>query len=275
MWGTALFQSLHQDVLRRRRSDIVHLLPLMPEWYLLIAFLAVLSLIGVYWSPLLLSLPILAAMVASPVIQAVLGAKRAHFQTASGTAFRRMQMRVLTGLLHLAQPLARLIGRLRQGLTPWRRRGIPGFTLPWKHIFTIWSETWRDQKEWLRCVEDAHREVNAPVLRGGEFDTWDLEVRGGIFGSVRTLMAVEEHGAGRQMVRFRAWPKFSPVGIGLVIFFAILACWAAVDHSWQASAVLGGIALLLALRIFQESALATTTLLHVLERENSRNGNGR
>jgi hypothetical protein len=77
------------------------------------------------------------------------------------------------------------------------------------------------------------------------------------------------------MVRFRAWPKFSPVGIALVFFFAILATWAGMDHSWQASAVLGGIALLMALRIFQESALATATLLHVLEKENSRNGNGR
>ena len=275
MWGTALFQSLHQDVRGRRRSDKLHLLPLMPEWYLVIAFLGFLSLIGMYWGPLLLSLPILAAVVASPVIQAVLGAKRAHFQSPPRTVLQRMQIRVLTGVLHLAQPLARLIGRFRQGLTPWRRRGNHGFTLPWTRIFTIWSERWRDHREWLKCVEDAHREVNTPVLRGGVFDTWDLEVRGGIFGSVRTLMAVEEHGAGRQMVRFRAWPRFSPVGIALFFFFAFLACWAILDHSWQASAILGGIALLLALRIFQESALATATLLHVLEMENGRNGNGR
>lgn len=274
-WGTALFQSLHQDQRGRRRSDILHLLPLMPEWYLVIAFLAVLALIGVYWSPLLLSLPILAAVVASPVIQAIFGAKRAQFHSTSGTAFERMRMRFLTGFLHLAQPLARLIGRLRHGLTPWRRRGIGRFTLPWKRIVTIWSETWRDHKEWLRCVEDAHNEVNAPVSRGGDFDTWDLEVRGGIFGSVRTLMAVEEHGAGRQMVRFRAWPKFAPVGVAMVLLFAFLAGWATLDRSWQAGAVLGGIALLLALRMVQESALATATLLHVLEQENSRNGNGR
>jgi glycosyltransferase involved in cell wall biosynthesis len=269
VWGTAPFQPLHQDV-----PGTFHLLPLMPEWYLVIAFLAVLSSFGVFWKPLLLSLPILAAVVASPVILAVLGAKRARFQTNSGTAFKRMQMRVLTGFLYLMQPLARLIGRMRHGLTPWRHRGIDRFLLPWKRIFTIWSETWRDKREWLRCVEDAHREVNAPVLRGGEFDTWDLEVRGGIFGSVRTLMAVEEHGAGRQMVRFRAWPKFSPVGIALVYFFTILACWAGMGHSWQASALLDGIAFLLALRILQESAYATATLLHVLEREKSRIGNG-
>ncbi|OGP73020.1 MAG: hypothetical protein A2W09_07455 [Deltaproteobacteria bacterium RBG_16_50_11] len=53
-----------------------------------------------------------------------------------------------------------------------------------------------------------------------------------------------------------------------------IACWAAVDLSWQASAFRGGIAILFTLRIIQESALATATLLHVLKRENSRNGNG-
>jgi hypothetical protein len=248
---------------------------MMPEWYLVIAFLVVLSLIGVYWRPLLLSLPILAAVAASPVLQAVLGATRAHFKTTTGTAFEIVKMRAVTGFLYLAQPLARLIGRMRHGLTPWRHRGIAGFTMPWKRILTTWSETWRDHGEWLRRVEDAHSEVNAPVLRGGEFDTWDLEVRGGIFGSVRTLMAIEEHGAGRQLVRFRAWPKISPAGILLFLFLATLAGWAAIDHSWQASAILGGMTLLIAWRIFQESALATATLLHVLERENSRNGNGR
>lgn len=268
-WGTALFQSLHQSA-----PGAIHLLPLMPEWYLVIAFLLVLSLFGIFWSPLLLSLPILGIVVASPVLQAVLGARRAHFQPGSGTVGTRMGMRVLTGLLHLAQPLARLSGRLRQGLTPWRCRARNGFALPWRRIFTIWSETWRDQGEWLKCVEDAHREANAPVSRGGDFDTWDLEVRGGIFGSVRTLMAIEEHGAGRQMARFRAWPNFSPVGVGLVVFFAVLAGWAMIDHSWQASGFLGGISLLLALRMLRESALATATLLHVLKRENDRNGNG-
>jgi GT2 family glycosyltransferase len=270
VWGTAPFQSLH-----RSAPGTFHLLPLMPEWYLVIALLVVLSSMGVLWSPLLLFLPILAAAVASPGIQAVLGARRARFQAPPRSVLERMNMRVVTGFLYLTQPLARLVGRLRHGLTPWRRRGIDGFTVPWKRIFTIWSETWRDQGEWLRWVEEAHREVNAPVLRGGEFDTWDLEIRGGIFGSVRTLMAIEEHGAGKQLIRFRAWPKFSPVGIVLALIFGILACWATVDHSWQASAVLGGIALLLGLRMIRESAIATATLFHVIGRENGGNRNGR
>jgi GT2 family glycosyltransferase len=270
VWGTALFQSLHRSV-----PGSVHLLPLMPEWYLVIALLVVLSSMGVLWRPLLLFLPILAAAVASPWIQAVLGARRARFQARPRSVLERMEMRVVTGFLYLIQPLARLVGRLRHGLTPWRRRGIDRFTVPWKRIFTIWSETWRDQGEWLRWVEEAHRGVNAPVLRGGEFDTWDLEIRGGIFGSVRTLMAIEEHGEGRQLIRFRAWPKFSPVGIALAFIFGILAFWATVDHSWQASAILGGIALLLGLRMIRESAIATATLFHVIGRENGGNRNGR
>jgi glycosyltransferase involved in cell wall biosynthesis len=269
VWGTALFQSLHQD-----SRGTFHLLPLMPEWYLVIVFLAVLSSFGLLWSPLLVSLPILVAVVASPLIQAVLGAMRAQFQTTPETAGEMLKMRALTGLLHLAQPLARLTGRMRHGLTPWRYRGVGGFAIPWKRILTIWSETWRDHGDWLKRVEDAHAEANAHVLRGGEFDTWDLEVRGGIFGSVRTLMAIEEHGAGRQLVRFRAWPKVSPGGILLFLFLSVLAGLAAIDHSWRASGILGVVTLLLVWRIFRESALATATLLHVLRNGNGSGGNG-
>ena len=38
-----------------------------------------------------------------------------------------MKLRFLTACLHLLQPLARLSGRLRQGLTLWRTRVITGF----------------------------------------------------------------------------------------------------------------------------------------------------
>ena len=42
--------------------------------------------------------------------------------------------------------------------------------------------------------------------RGDWHDRWDLEVGAGLWGGVRTVMTVEEHGGGRQFVRFRLWP---------------------------------------------------------------------
>ena len=32
-------------------------------------------------------------------------------------------------------------------------------------------------------------------MQGGDYDRWDLEIRGGLLGSLRTRMAIEEHGA--------------------------------------------------------------------------------
>ena len=37
---------------------------------------------------------------------------------------------ILTAMLYFLQPIARLQGRLTNGLTPGRRRGPPGFRLP-------------------------------------------------------------------------------------------------------------------------------------------------
>ena len=38
------------------------------------------------------------------------------------------------------------------------------------------------------------------IKRGGDFDQWDLEVRGGLLGYVRALGMAEEHGAGKQQL---------------------------------------------------------------------------
>ena len=57
------------------------ILPLMPEWYLLTAALAILCALGVAWRPLLLgSGPLLIAAVALLIWQALRGAWAARFR---------------------------------------------------------------------------------------------------------------------------------------------------------------------------------------------------
>jgi len=105
-------------------------------------------------------------------------------------------------------------------------------------------------------------------MRGGDYDRWDLELRGGLLGSVRVLMAVEEHGGGKQLVRFRTWPRCSAVGIALALLFAGLSAWAAVSQAWIACASLNVVAFFFMMRIFKEcssAATAITTVLHPLE----------
>jgi hypothetical protein len=128
----------------------------------------------------------------------------------------------------------------------------------------MWSETWRSATDRLQSLETALQSDGASVHRGGDYDRWDLEVRGGLFGSARTLMTVEEHGAGRQMIRFRSWPKCSTRALLLISLFAVLATGAALDHAWHSALVLGTIAILLTSRMIQECTETMATVLHAL-----------
>src|SRR5437867_238724 len=101
---------------------------------------------------------------------------------------------------------------LRGGLTPWRWRAPRGLALPLPRTCTIWSERWQGPEERLQAIEVALQARGARVLRGGDYDRWELEVRGGLFGAARTRMAIEEHGAGKQLVRFRSWSRCSTKG---------------------------------------------------------------
>ena len=92
-----------------------------------------------------------------------------------------------------------------------------------------------------------------------------LEVRGGILGAVRLLATTEEHGAGKQLVRFRLWPKFSVQGLVLILLLLAGAIGAVWDHAWSAAALLLLIAALPACRMLQECAGAMATVRHALQ----------
>ena len=96
------------------------------------------------------------------------------------------------------------------------------------------------------ALEAALRDVDGVTVRGGDYDRWDLEVRGGILGVVRLLTTVEEHGAGRQMIRVRAWPRVGPWGAGFILGFSVLAAVAGLTGSWGSCAILSTVAAALA-----------------------------
>ncbi len=253
VWGSEPFQSLYTPSV-----GTPWWLLLMPEWYLVIAGLLALSLLGMLWPPLLLALPLLALAAGAPVAYALLSAAYATFPTPARSAADDWRRRGLTVLLYLAQPLARLLGRLRLGLTPWRRRrGAVRLAFPRPRTCVSWSEQWQSSFQRLEASEAALREQGAVVVRGGDFDRWDLEVRGGLFGGVRLRLVVEEHGGGKQLVRLASWPIMSPLALLPVLVLAVLSAVAAADQAWLASALLGLPAVLLALRAFGDCAAAT------------------
>ena len=259
IWGVAPFQSIYQPA-----PGVWGSLPLMPEWSLLVLALGCLSMLASLWRPLLGAVPLFAVAALASLTQAGLSVTRTSFTSAPPFTTDRLKQGGLTALLYVLQPVARLWGRLRHGLTPWRWRGVPCFVLPRRRSLAIWSERWQDSAERLQSLEAAIRGLGALLVRGGECDRWDLEVRGGILGGVRVLAAIEDHGGGRQLVRLRSWPRCSVAGIGAAVLLAGLATAAAVDGAWAVTAILGAAALVLGLRVFIESGRATAALLHAL-----------
>jgi O-antigen biosynthesis protein len=255
VWGGKLFQSLYEP-----RDGLISALPLIPEWYLLLALLAVVAGAGVLWTPLLAALPILALAVAASLGQAAASASRASFASVSRSLRREILMKALTTLLYLLQPAARLSGRLSEGLSPWRRRYVGGLALPRPRTFWCWSEGWQAPYQRLQGIEFALRASGTAFRRGGDLDCWDLEVRGGIFGAARTLMAVEEHGAGRQLVRLRVWPRWSPLASMLVLALSGVALAASFGQAWPAVGLAGSGIVLIGLGWLQESAGAAAAI---------------
>ena len=251
-WGTGLFQSVYEPA-----QGGLMALALMPEWYLLVAALATISALGLVWPPLLLAVPLLAVAALAPVALAIRAGLRATFDP---SARRPWRLRVMTALLHLAQPCARLAGRVEHGLAPWRHWRPRGLGLPRVRTVELWSETWRAPEQWLGDIERDLIANGAAVGRGGEFDRWDLQVCGGMLGRVRTLTAVEEHGAGKQLLRVRSWPSVNPLAATVLAAVTTAALVALLAGRAGAAAVIASIAVVLALATVTEIAAATAQL---------------
>jgi GT2 family glycosyltransferase len=251
VWGSAPFQSVYEPA-----RDTLLSLPLMPEWYLVIAGLAGLSFLSLWWWPLWEIWPLFGLSAMAPVVQSLCGSTQARFPSHLRTPGNALRTRSLTAVLHLLQPMARLWGRLRHGLTPWRRRRAPGFALPRPRGTRHWRERWEDPLDTLAGIEAHLLRDGAACRRGGEFDRWDLEVRGGILGGVRALAVVEEHGAGKQLVRLRCWPRLFPAGLWLSACLLGMAAWAGVDGHRPVAIVLAVLGSLLVGRGLGDCAAA-------------------
>lgn len=256
-WGSALFQSVYQ-----RGSGFVNHLPLMPEWYLLAGLLGALSLLGLLWTPLywavvpfLLSFSIL-------IVQAVFSAFR---NTRLPKKYRRYRYYALVVCLHLVQPAARLYGRIRFGLTPWRKRGA-GWT--WKYFFVFraktylhWSEKWFSNDDYLLALEQSLNDQQLMARRGGDFDRWDLQTGNKLFAFVRCLLLVEEHGAGRQYVKLRSSVSLAPFSLAVLLLMTALAA----TSFWHLQFFLGGLFTFCALAILVKCTVEKANVLHSLQ----------
>ena len=215
-FGMAPFQSLYE-----RGNAGWTSLALMPEWYFLVAILVAGVALGALWSPLLALAPVLTLAVALPIAQALLSAGRARFTSEQKTLTQRFRLYSLTFAMHLLQPVARLRGRLRHGLRPWRMRGRGRKADVFQRI-AIWRETWLDPEQVIRTVCGQLHRHDCVVRFGEAYDDWDIELRCGFLGTLRIRAVLEQHARGSQLWRFKTWPRvFTLVGITGVALTAI------------------------------------------------------
>ena len=158
--------------------------------------------------------------------------------------------------MHIMQPLARLIGRINHGLTPWRRRGDGEPSMGWHRYHSIWSESWAASETWVERMESAARNTGTVVFRGGEFDEWDLHLRGGLFGAARVVVAVEEHGVGKQLVRTRTLPYVPRLAVGVLAVLGMLCLFAVADGARIAAIALAALLAALGAFVLRDCAAA-------------------
>lgn len=260
IWGEAPYQGLEG-----RPISNWQFLPLRPDWYVVNAVLATVSLFGIAWYPLLAALPLLAFSIIYPFLHVFAEVRHVRFNQTPMSPWQRRRLEVLIVFLNAVQPFARLWGRLRHGLTPWRQRVRIGFVWPKRRETANFETTWIDPHARLEDVESRLRATGALVSRGGASDRWDFELLAGIWATTRILMAAEDQGSGTQYVRFAVWPRVRNTGVILAAVLAGLAIMAELAGHSLVAVCLGGLAVALAWTIVHQAGTAMGTALSVVQ----------
>jgi O-antigen biosynthesis protein len=261
-FGGAPFQSLYGD-----RPNMLQSLFLMPEWYIVNITLLLLTMLGLLWSPLLMATPFLAAGTALPFLNITKTMIETSFKNSGASGLEKIRRRLLTGLLHTVQPMARLCGRLRYGMSLWGRQCSIPYAFPWGRKYTLWIERWRSCEYWAELIGRELVKYGGIVRRGSDFDPWDLEISS-VLSSLRLQMTVEEHGGGKQLVRFRTWVAIHPMLSVILFAFILLAVLAAMDRMWPVAAMLLFICLILAAHPLRQCCLAAGVCKKVFSDQN-------
>jgi GT2 family glycosyltransferase len=258
-WGTAGYARLYQPT-----PSLLTSLPLMHEWQLIYLVLGALCWLHLSWRPLLRTLPIMVAATFVSLIPAISASSTMRLPASAEGRLARFRLRLLTAMLHFTQPLVRLWSRLAYSLTAWRIRRFPALSSPWPREFQRWSETWVDNTEMLRSIESVLRTSGAVVRRGGSYDRWDLEIRGGLLGGVRVRMVPENYGRGKHMFRLRTRPWFSFLGAGMTFFLLLASFGAVLGRSVFAAALLGALCAVFGTLTLRNNAVAVDAMHRAL-----------
>ncbi len=241
-----------------------NVLTMMPEWYLLIGALTILAVLSVLWAPLLYSLPLLVLAIGAPIVQAAWRTHTAVPAIQTMPRVMRLKHRFYTAFLHWIQPIARFQGRLAHTFTHWRQRKRQHWVLPWPRTISRSNQKWQENANRLQSLEAALYDASLRVQRGDVRSRWDLEVGGGLFGKVRTLMTVTDHDADGQNVRVCVWPVWPLQSMALSLLFMLLSIGAIWDQAYVSATILACVPILAACRMVQECTWAMSGVIQGL-----------
>jgi O-antigen biosynthesis protein len=257
VWGSAAFQSIYQPA-----DGLLSSITLMPEWYLFLSVLAFTATANSLTQSSFSIWPVFIASVGVVVIQAILSAYRNSVLSKKQQS--NWKYYLLISLLHILQPMARLYGRFAYGLTIWRRRGAGAnakFLLTLRgRVFSFWSESWKSSEEWLTGIEKNIMHLKSNVKRGGNYDRWDIQIRSGLFIKGRGLLTIEEHGAGKQMLKFKCSVNFSVIFYFVLLLLVVTDCITLRDHLYAISFILTAMLLVMLVIAIRQSSAALNTL---------------
>ena len=259
-WGSGAFQPSED-----RGPGVIADLVSSPDWYLMLGALAAAAALTVTWPIFAWTIIALGVAVAASVAVALARARHLDLGRHGRRWPRALALRALVASLHLLQPPFRLRGRLSRGLSPWRRHRTAGLAVPRRRTRIAWHESWLSPLRRVERIENAARQSGARVVRGDPYARWDLELSGGAFGAARVLVAVEEHGRGRQLVRCHVWPRFTGGALRAVV---VVAAFAALGLLVQRPLLMSACAaalVLVAAAVLWEAGLATASALAAVD----------
>ncbi len=219
--------------------------------------------LGFLWQPLLFMWAVFAVAISIIVIQAIISASKNS--SLSKKQKRNWKYQALIITLHIVQPIARLTGRMQNGLTPWRKRGIRAdvkkMQLGTSRTLFYWNEAaWKATDAWLEDLEQTLINMKVRVKRGGDFDNWDIKAAAGLFAQAKGIITVEEHGANKQYVKFRYSMSYSVLGILLILFLSAISIAAAVYAQWIVMTAIGIIVFAIAAEYIRDSITVVSCL---------------
>ena len=102
---------------------------------------------------------------------------------------------------------------------------------------SLWREQAEDSSILMTTLSTSMRDRGAVVNSGGDYDRWDLEIRGGLFGAARLLAGCEEHEGGRQCLRVRIWPRYSILAITIAAVLGASTVTSVLTAAWISASV--------------------------------------